>query len=150
GRSVAEVRFVPAWSGWLALENADSIEKASLLTREARLRDLDSGAEFVHHPRGLYVFPKDELSQPYVERDRVSLGADSLILTLERLKSETSSLLGVVARPGYKEYSAGQLEGLPENWIAYAGVQVMTVPKSTEQSQKELSALVPAVVTQLS
>ena len=83
-----------------------------------------------------------------VERERVALGGDCLILSLLRLRKTVEDLLREVARPGWRVEE--DLRGLPDGWVCISGVQVMSLPsKSLAFYPAEIGALIPAAVSQI-
>lgn len=147
GRPLGRIEFVGDGAGRMLAANPEAIEPASVLSGRVRLRD-DEGRELAHQPRALYVLQREEGAQLAVERERVALGGDCLILSLLRLRKTVEDLLREVARPGWRVEE--DLRGLPDGWVCISGVQVMSLPsKSLAFYPAEVAALIPAAVSQI-
>jgi hypothetical protein len=148
GKIIGSVDFVTDGTGRLLASNPAALDPISILAGKVRFRQPGTGAELVHQPRALYVLQRDEGGQLAIERERVALGGDCLILALARLRKPTEELLREVARPGWKIDT--KLPGLPDGWVCASGVQVVALPtRSITQYPAELGALLPAAVSQV-
>jgi hypothetical protein len=138
--------------GWLRLLIDSSLDEQSLIAVPLQLHDTATGERASHLPRALYVLAKDEATQLFAERERVVLGMDCMLLAVARLNGDVTAALDQIARPGWENWSAQELSGLPVGWTLFAKVQVMTVPAPSEKERysKELNALLPVSMSQLS
>jgi len=147
GRPLGQIEFVGDGAGRMLAANPGAIAAASILSGRIRLRD-GTGTELAHQPRALYVLQREEGAQMAVERERVALGGDCVILSLLRLRKTVEDLLREVARPGWRVEE--DLRGLPDGWVCISGVQVMSLPsKSLAFYPAEIGALIPAAVSQI-
>lgn len=149
---VADVPTRHIDGGWLRLLIDSSLDEQSLIAVPLQLRDTETGERASHLPRALYVLAKDEATQLFAERERVVLGLDCMILAVTRLSGDIGEALDQIARPGWTSWSAQDLSGLPAGWTLFAKVQVMAVPAPSEKDRysKELNALLPVSMSQLS
>ncbi|MEK6438960.1 hypothetical protein [Pseudonocardia sp. T1-2H] len=94
-------------------------------------------------------FRRDELTNAFVESERVQLGEDSLVLVKNQgqLPDQVDGLLKAIARPGFQRRDA--LQGLPRGWSLFTDVQILSAPISASK-YPDLNPLVPVISSQLS
>jgi hypothetical protein len=97
-------------------------------------------------PRRLVVLERDEELRRFVEIEQVQLGVDNLLLCHQSLQPALQEVLDRVARPGFIEHNSTALGGLPEDWAAFEGVEIMAIAETTLD---DLAALVPVSWTQV-
>lgn len=140
--------FISDGAGRLTAADSTAIDSESILAGRIRLRDTVRSVELTHQPRALYVLQHDDGTGLAIERERVALGGDCLVLVMARLRTRTEDVLDEIARPGWRAEAA--LAGLPSGWIAISNVQVIGLPKkSISEYPAELGALMPAALSQV-
>lgn len=142
-----DVEMVPVPGARLQPVFTSEIDSASLVEGILRLAD-GTGLEATRFPRRVVPFRYDDLLNALVECERVQLGEDSLLLVKDAkgLPAAVRVVLTETARPGFREETA--LPGLPDGWVVFAGVQVVTAP-NREPSGTDLNVLVPLLSAQL-
>ena len=142
---------IPLVDQWLRVGAAVAVDPASLLGVPVTVADANGQPLVVHRPSGLYVFARDDATGVFLERERVVLGADLMLIVVDRLVHDVMSVIPCVARPGYHVSTFGELVGVPRGWTVLSGVQVMAVPPESDRAifGRELNALLPIAATQL-
>jgi hypothetical protein len=132
-------RVQPTW--------ASKIDPGSLVEGVLRLYEEVSGHQVARWPRRVVPLRRDELLNAYVECERVQLGEDAMLVVKDdhRLPQDVHRTLDQIARPGFREEK--ELPGLPDGWVLYSDVQIMTSPASEPRS--DLNVLVPILSSQL-
>jgi hypothetical protein len=142
---------IPLVDQWLRVGAAAAVDPASLLGVPVTIADVHGQPLAVHRPSGLYVFVRDDATGVFLQRERVVLGADLMLIVVDRLVHDVMSVIPSVARPGYHVSTFGDLAGVPRGWTVLSGVQVMAVPQESDRAifGRELNALLPIAATQL-
>jgi hypothetical protein len=132
----------------LSPRTAGSIDARSLVEGVLRLLDPHTQSRATRHPHRVVPLRRDELTNAFVESERVQLGEDSLLLVKDErgLADEVEQLLKAIARPGFERRTS--LRGLPERWCLFTDVQVLMTPSSSP-TRADLNALVPLIASQL-
>lgn len=132
--------------GSTRLFGLDAVSTSSLVgeVMSGRLGD-DDDRPFSRRPKRVVPLRWDDLQGAYVEVERISLGEDSLVLTTADARLRVQAHLTAHARPGWRELS--QLSGLPDGWLGYEHVQVVSAP--TEAFHVDLLPLTPRARTSL-
>jgi hypothetical protein len=130
--------------GWHEVEDASSISMADALVSVLSLRSGE--LQVMRQPRRLVLLERDEQRLRFVEAARARLGVECLLLAAGSLAAELDAELERIARLGYDRFTPDQLRGLPADWVAYAGVELVAI---TTSARPELSALVPVAWTQV-
>jgi len=105
----------------------------------------DDSRPFTRRPKRIAPLRWDDLQGAFVEVERISLGEEYLLLARADTRSRVESHLLAHARPGWRELA--QLSGLPEGWLVYEHVQVVSA--TTEGIHLDLLPLVPRARTSL-
>jgi len=103
------------------------------------------GRPFTRRPKRVVPLRWDDIHGAYIEAERMSLGEDGLILAKADTRRRVELHLTAHARPGWCEVSS--LSGMPEGWILYEHVQILSAP--TEQPHVDLLPLIPRARTSL-
>ncbi|MEA3510936.1 MAG: hypothetical protein U9R51_05825, partial [Actinomycetota bacterium] len=96
------------------------------------------GAKAKRLPSRVVVLADDAGTGRFEERVRLELGRPSALLVHESVLSQTVEVLETSARPGYREYTSGKLNGVPEGWCLITDVQLIAVPDTAEMSLQPL------------
>ncbi len=86
----------------------------------------DNDRTFARRPKRVTPLRWDDLQGAYVEVEQISLGEDSLVLAKEDTRQRVEAHLTAHARPGWRELE--KLNGLPEGWLVYQHVQMISAP----------------------
>ncbi|WP_299091582.1 hypothetical protein [uncultured Microbacterium sp.] len=132
--------------GSTRLSGAEGVSAVSLLGEElaGELGD-DSARPFARLPKRVAPLRWDDLQGAFVEVERLSLGEDSVVIAKADARGRVEAHLSAHARPGWKELS--DLAGLPEGWLLYEHVQVVSGP--SERPHFDLLPLIPRARTSL-
>jgi hypothetical protein len=146
---VGEVDFVATSSGWLTLADPASVEAASMLMGETRLRRRGSELTLRRRPRRLVPLRHDDLLQSFLEVERVSLGEEHMLLAHVDVCLQLDPILAESARPGFR--CLRELVGLPSGWALYEGVQILSsIPEELLKNRLgDLNVLQPLASTQV-
>ena len=128
------------------LSGVDAVSATSLVG-EVLSGEIGEGDSrpFARKPKRVAALRWDDLQGAYVEVERISLGEDSLILAKEDSRQRVEAHLVAHARPGWRELP--QLTGLPEGWLVYEHVQVVSAP--IDRVHPDLLPLTPRSRTSL-
>ena len=121
--------------------------RASSLIGESLAGELgaDEGRAFTRRPRRVVPLRWDDLQGAYVEVERIALAEDSLVLARTDVRHRVEDHLKVHARPGWRERPV--LVGMPEDWLIYDHVQVVSGPANPIHA--DLLPLAPRARTSL-
>lgn len=132
--------------GSTRLFGVDSVSSSSLLGEMlSGGLGVDDSRPFARRPKRVSPLRWDDLQGAYVEAERISLGEDSLVLVRDDARPRVEAHLIVHARPGWREST--QLNGLPEGWLTYEHVQMVSAP--AEGTHFDLLPLTPRARTSL-
>ena len=136
---VSEVRF--EWLqdfGVSTIEPYERISQGDALLSKISLESTERKQKFTRIGQPICIMAYRAEIGAYQEVSRISLGQKSLILAHDSIKDQISSLLIEIARPGYLTFNENTCSGIPEGWILFCNVQVVSIV------QKDgLEALVP-------
>ena len=124
GSPLGEVEMVSHTSGWMWLSEPNAIDLGSVLCGETRMRRPGEQALLRRRPRRVVPLRFDALSNGFVECERVNLGDDFLLLVHDDLGNSVERVLRASGRPGYKRHHV--LAGLPEGWVVFDEVQIVS------------------------
>ncbi|MFV0633424.1 hypothetical protein [Demequina sp.] len=131
-----EVEFGQASGNLRVLPISGVIDACSLLAGIVEMRDpkQPDAAPRRRHPRATIPLVFDEVMQAFVERERLQLNADAVLLVREdglkgTLPRVVEEVLASHARPGWSKLAG--VQGIPTGWAAFAGVQLFTPPLQT-------------------
>lgn len=132
--------------GSTRLSGVDAVSSSSLIGEvlSGGLRSDDS-RPFARRPKRVTPLRWDDLQGAYVEVEQISLGEDSLVVARDDARQRVEAHLTAHARPGWRELPL--LSGLPEGWLVYEHVQVISAP--TERIHFDLLPLTPRTRTSL-
>ena len=149
GTVLSHVDVLSDGAGWLRAADPGALDPMSLIGADVRLRDPATDRTFEHRERALYVFVRDDVTQAYVERDRVALALDTILIVRDRLADATEEVLRAIARPGHMRL--GEIRGLPAGFQLFVGVEVLSVPDidSDPRLMRDLNPLVPIAASQV-
>lgn len=105
----------------------------------------DATRPFYRRPKRVTPLRWDSLQGAFVEVERISLGEDSIVLAREDARQRVEAHLEAHARPGWHELV--NLRGMPESWVVYQHVQIVSVPNG--QVHFDLLPLAPRSRTSL-
>ena len=117
------------------------------LTEEALTGGLgnDGSRPFARRPKRVVPLRWDDLQGAYAEVELIALGEDSLVLARADARSRVEAHLTAHARPGWRELA--ELSGMPEHWLIYEHVQIISAP--AERTHVDLLSLAPRARTSL-
>lgn len=146
------ITFSPGTAGLWRTAHTQTVDFRSMLEGMVRIRhaDDDGGTEYKHFPRTVIPLVYDELQSAFVESERLQLGVDSVLLVHGVAQTQVKTavvntvqtVLEEAARPGFQRVD--QLDGVPEGWVLFTGVQLFAAPSNTS-----LNELVPLARNQL-
>lgn len=105
----------------------------------------DDSRPFGRRPKRVAPLRWDDLQGAFVEVERISLGEDSIVLARSDARQRTEAHLAAHARPGWRELA--DLPGMPEGWLLYEHVQIVSAP--TGPLHFDLLPLAPRARTSL-
>lgn len=146
GETLGEIDLIPAASGWLGLADVTSLDAASFLSGETKLRLSGTGSVVRRRPRRVVPLRSDDLLQGYLECERVNLGDDFMLLAYRDVAPKVDRALAAAARPGYQRYD--ELDGLPQAWVLYDRVQILSPIPSDLVRHIDLNPLQPIASSQ--
>jgi hypothetical protein len=137
-------------AGWFRLQDVDGLPSSALLTAPLTI-SADGLPIAMHRPRAVVVFARDDATGAFVERERVVLGADLLVLSVDRVTRDVLAAVHPVARPGYQILTPDELSGIPAGWSAFVGLQLMASPGTFDEARfsRDLNPLLPVALSQL-
>ncbi|WP_139104557.1 hypothetical protein [Gordonia sp. UCD-TK1] len=146
--------FTPGTAGLWRTGYTEEFDFGSVLEGVVRVRHAGSenGLEYKRYPRNVVALIYDDLQSAYVQTDRLQLGVDSLLLVQSAgttraaatAVEDVQKVLEACARPGFT--STTTLEGLPEGWTLFSGVQLFAAP---DAGTTRFNELVPLARNQL-
>ena len=134
--------------GWRAVETDDVVSFPDLLLAHVRLENTKGAAQLTRKLRRLVILERDEEYRISVEVDRAQLARDNILLVHRTLAPQVESILPGCARSGFKQWAPGELQGLPEDWVAWTDVELVDVPVVPE-SEPDLGVLIPLEWTKI-
>jgi hypothetical protein len=131
--------------GWRSIRGGSEVSLGDLLLANVTL----SGPEETLHraARRLIVLEHDDELRRFTEVTRIQLGTTNLLLCHESLAGQVEEILGEIARPRPLRLVPSELQGLPEGWVAFSGVEVFAI---SDTEEVDLIPLVPLSWTQAS
>jgi hypothetical protein len=149
GLVLGSIDLVPVASGYLGLADPTSIDLGSFLGGEVQLRRPRTTQPLRRRPRRIVPLRYDDLLQSFVECERVQRGEESLLIVRAELARQTSEVLSIVARPGFMQ--RGGIPGVPEGWVLFEGVQVLSsMPVEMRSKVRvDLNVLQPIATSQV-
>ncbi|WP_061960530.1 hypothetical protein [Demequina flava] len=129
----SDIEAVAGASTTRIIPTRGTIAPASVVSGIVELRESTSDglAPLRRDPRFIVPLVFDELQQAFVERERLQLNSESILLVDEGCIKGTG--LGLVeqtleahARPGWQKRTG--VEGVPEGWALFTDVQMFTPP----------------------
>jgi hypothetical protein len=136
----------PAGDGWRWVSATGPIAFPDLLIAGIRLLGPHE-AQVIRKPKRLVILERDEQYRLFVEVERIQLARDSILLSHKSLASAIDGVLRECGREGWKQWSPDRLRGLPDEWVAWTNVEIMSIPDVDEEP--ELAALVPLEWTKI-
>lgn len=125
GRTVQLV-FVNASSSWSALADPSILDFGAFLSCEINMLDYEDNSFYKRRPKRIVPLRRDDLLQSYVETERLQMGESSMLIVDERIADKVTDFLRHIARPGFRSFKSDQLYGLPEGWLLFAEVQILS------------------------
>lgn len=121
---IGQVELIPVSPGEYAPASDSAIDPASFLGGELILSHRATGKRLGREPRRIVPLRRDDLTQSYVETERVGLSEDTLVITTEAFADEVNAFLTLTAQPGWVQQDG--LKGVPDGWVAFSGVEIVT------------------------
>ena len=125
---------------FLALGPAGFIALGPLMLAFFELESDDAARRYVHAPKPVIPLAKSESGPYYREAARVSLLREHLVLCHDNWANRVAGFLRQHAAPGFSLVKAGQLPGIPDDWVLFRDVVVTASPSDVSD---QLSVLVP-------
>ena len=133
--------LTPSLHGALSiLEPVKSIALSPLMLASFELISPAAGLRFSRAARPVVPLVKLDTGAYYREVSRASFLRPHLVLCHAEWRQRVSKLLGSVARPGFREWSPKDIQGLAEDWVLFSNVQIL---RRAETSDDHLAALTP-------
>ena len=141
----------PPGDGWRRVEADGEIAYPDLLLATVQLENKSSGALLTRRARRLVILERDEEFRFAVEVDRIQLARENIILAHTKLAEQLDAVLAASAREGFRRWRATELRGLPEDWEAWTGVELIDIPEIAlgEGAAEDLTALIPLEWTKI-
>jgi hypothetical protein len=146
GSSLGDLEFVSHTSGWMWMAEPDRVDAGSILCGETRLRRSDDQAVLRRRPRRVVPLRFDSLSNGFVECDRVNLADDFMLLVHQDLASRVGAVLAAGGRPGFEQQD--ELPGMPEGWVLFDRVQIVSSIPGELLKHVDLNPLQPLTSSQ--
>ncbi len=148
GSVIGMVEMVPVSPGQYGPASEDAIDASSFLGGELILSHRATGQRLVREPRRVLPMRRDDLTQSYVETERVELSEDTLVIATAAAADDVAAFLALTAQPGWVRQE--DLEGVPDGWVAFTGVEIVTsVAGETFSGRKaDLNLLQPIASSQ--
>ncbi len=116
-------------TGFASLEPRHKIVASELLQENFELTNSARTVLLRKSPRSIIPLVKLDTGVLYKEVSHLSLLQEHFILCHKNWTARLRDVLTQAARPGYKEYSARQLKGLPGDWSGFGQVCLLRVLK---------------------
>ena len=123
------------------LEPQSEIAIDDLMLSSFKLKDSLGRRGYERTSRPIVPLRKLEATKYFREVSRVTLSEDHMILCHDKWSALVISHLNQYARPGYKNYSAEQVVGVPPSWVLFSGVEFTSSPNGEISDHTQL--LVP-------
>ena len=123
---ISQLRFVNTSSSWSSLADPNRLDLGAFLSCEIEMLEDETSTQFRRRPKRIVPLRRDDLLQTYVETERLQMGESSMLIVDERIADEVTDFLNDIARPGFVSSKSDQLNGLPEGWILFSEVQVLS------------------------
>lgn len=143
---LGDVEMVPHTSGWMWMEEPERIDSGSMLRGETRMRRARDQALLRRRPRRVVPLRFDALSSGFVECERVNLGDDFMLLVHQDVASSVERALAAGGRPGFERHD--ELSGLPEGWVLFDQVQIVSSIPAEIVKHIDLNPLQPLTSSQ--
>ena len=152
-QSLEDLQFFPSGNRSLRLIDANLLDTNTLIDGQLRLIDPLTDIVASRLPRGVVPLRHDEITQSFIEADRVVLGVPHVILARRTaisslatfsLSAQVDEVLSECARPGWSVDES--IEGLPEGWVLFNNVEMLSVPNLASRNFA-LRVLEPMSVT---
>lgn len=132
--------------GTTRLSGAEGASAVSLVEEQlAGKFGADDSHPFGRRPKRVTPLRWDDLQGAFVEMERISFGEDSIVLARTDTRLRVEKHLAAHARPGWR--LADDLRGVPEGWLVYQQVQIVSTP--AEKPHVDLIPLAPPMRTSL-
>jgi hypothetical protein len=140
----------PPGSGWRRFAAEGSVDFPDLLLSSMQLRADGTERLLTRKPRRLVILERDDEFRIAVEVDRIQLARENVLLAHDSLASAVEELLQTCARDGFRRWRPDQLRGLPLDWQAWTGVELMDVPHVPDTPEtQDLARLIPIEWTKI-
>jgi hypothetical protein len=141
----------PPGDAWRRIETDAPIAFPDLLLASIQLENKASGVALMRRPRRLVILERDEEFRIHVEVDRIQLARENIILAHTKIGDEVDAVLAAAAREGFRRWHAAGLRGLPQDWEAWTGVELIDIPEVAiaEGAAEDLAALIPLEWTKI-
>jgi hypothetical protein len=130
--SVTSEVAVPAVAGpggSTRLSSVQSIDSASLVADQlAGYLGIGDDQAITRSPRGVVPLRRDDIQGGFQEVETIGLGDEALVLVRSDARAQVEHYLADHARAGWAELAG--LPGVPEGWIVFEKVQIISVPPS--------------------
>jgi hypothetical protein len=126
-----DILFQPLAGNLWRSSNSDGLDVGSVLEGSVNLRvPQNAGQVTKRFPRTVVPLVLDEMHGSFMEQTALQLNTDCILLVRKSKDSveQVREILSQYARPGYEEL---QLNELPNEWIAFVGIQLFGVPEKT-------------------
>lgn len=124
------------------LEPVANIQLSPLMLASFDLMPANKGPGYSRVARSIIPMVKLDTGAFYREVSRISFLRPHLVLCHERWGDRVGKLLELNARQGFKKWASRDLQGLPEDWLLFSGVEMLRLPAAST-GDANLQALVP-------
>lgn len=130
--------------GLMSLQPSDKIRANELFQETFEIENEIKTIKLQKSARGIIPLAKLDSGGFFKEVSRLSLLRPHLILCHQQWHKRVAIYLRQAARPGFKEFTASDLRGLPVDWVAFDAVEIVRV---LNDQPNDLLTLVPLIDT---
>jgi hypothetical protein len=122
-----EIRLEPSgYDDLLVLEPREKIRIGDALLASLDLAPYGDGQHLIHSGQPLLTLAYFDRYGAFREVANPQLLERLVVLAHQTLRDRVAQHLQAAARPGFKEFDRSRLRGLPEGWIAFLDVEIVT------------------------
>jgi hypothetical protein len=127
-------------TSFASLEPRNKIVASELLQENFELTNSTKSVQLRKTPRSIIPFAKLDTGVLYKEVSHLALLQEHFILCHKNWTARLRDALTQAARPGFREYSAKQLRGMPEDW---SGFGLVTLVRVLKDQPNDIQSILP-------
>lgn len=90
---------------------------------------------FRRNPKSIIIMSKSDSAAYYKEVNNISIFTKSLLIAHESWSSRVEAYLQKYCRDGYKKFDKKSNSGLPDSWVVFDDVELISVPLENDTEQ---------------